>query len=70
MKPPPLTLAVFIVYFCCLPIPAQTPAATSPADGIPTIRMTKKEVALDLVVRDKKGHIVRDLDPASVEIYL
>ena len=34
----------------------------------PTIPVTAAEVAVDFVVRDKKGRIVRDLRPADVEV--
>lgn len=42
--------------------------ATPAAPG-PTIRVTTTEVALDLVVRDKKGRQVKNLKPGDVEIY-
>ena len=35
----------------------------------PTIAVTAAEVAVDFVVRDKKGRIVRDLRPSDVEVY-
>ena len=35
----------------------------------PTIRVTTTEVALDLVVRDKKGRQVKNVKPGDVEIY-
>ena len=35
----------------------------------PTIAVTAAEVAVDFVVRDKKGRIVRDLKPTDVEVY-
>jgi VWFA-related protein len=35
----------------------------------PTIAVTAAEVAVDFVVRDKKGRIVRDLRTADVEVY-
>ncbi|HTP86488.1 MAG TPA: VWA domain-containing protein [Bryobacteraceae bacterium] len=41
----------------------QTPAAA------PTIRATVNEVALDLVVRDKHGKLVKNLGPGDVKIY-
>jgi len=37
-------------------------------DG-PTIHATANEVALDLVVRDKKGRLIKNLKPGDVEIY-
>ena len=39
------------------------------AESGPTIRATVNEVALDLVVRDKKGRLVKNLKPGDVEIY-
>jgi VWFA-related protein len=42
--------------------------ATPPAPGS-TIRVTTTEVALDLVVRNKKGRQVKNLKPADIEIY-
>ncbi len=43
--------------------------APAPADTGVTIRTGVNEVALDLVVRDKKGKVVKTLKPADVEIY-
>jgi VWFA-related protein len=48
--------------------PGRTQDATPAAPG-PTIRVTTTEVALDLVVRDKKGRQVKNLKPGDVEIY-
>jgi len=39
------------------------------AENGPTIHATVNEVALDLVVRDKKGRLVKNLKPGDVEIY-
>jgi VWFA-related protein len=49
-------------------IPGLAQDATPPPAG-PTIRVTATEVALDLVVRDKKGRQVKNVKPADVEIY-
>ena len=46
--------------------PAQQPPA-SPGEGV-TIRTGTKEVLLDIVVRDKKGQRVTDLQPGELEI--
>src|SRR6266403_6328319 len=46
---------------------AQPPAAQKTADGA-TIRSTSEEVLLDIVVRDKKGRLVRDLEQNEIEI--
>ena len=35
----------------------------------PVIRTTTEEVLLDVVVRDKKGRLVRDLKPSEIEVY-
>ena len=45
---------------------APTPGGTPPG---PAIHATVNEVALDLVVRDKKGRLVKNLTPGDVEIY-
>ncbi|MEI9975982.1 MAG: VWA domain-containing protein [Ignavibacteriota bacterium] len=45
---------------------APPPAGSSPN---PVIRARVNEVSLDLVVRDKKGKLVRTLTPGDVEIY-
>ena len=49
-------------------IPALAQDATPPPVE-PTIRVTVTEVALDLVVRDKKGRQVKNVKPGDVEIY-
>ena len=49
-------------------IPGRAQDATPPPAG-PTIRVTATEIALDLVVRDKKGRQVKNLKPGDVEIY-
>jgi VWFA-related protein len=49
-------------------IPGRAQDATPPPPG-PTIRVTATEIALDLVVRDKKGRQVKNVKPADVEIY-
>jgi VWFA-related protein len=49
-------------------IPGLAQDATPPPAG-PTIRVTSTEVALDLVVRDKKGRQVKNVKPADLEIY-
>src|ERR1035441_8133387 len=48
-------------------IPGLAQDATPPP--LPTIRVTATEVALDLVVRDKKGRQVKNVKPGDVEIY-
>src|ERR1022692_5229861 len=46
--------------------PPPSPGGAPPE---PVIRAKVDEVALDLVVRDKKGRLVKNLAPADVEIY-
>ncbi|MEI9975453.1 MAG: hypothetical protein WDO73_27335 [Ignavibacteriota bacterium] len=48
------------------PVLAQD--AVSP-QSTPTIRITATEVALDMVVRDKKGRQVKNVKPGEIEIY-
>ncbi|HXM40124.1 MAG TPA: VWA domain-containing protein [Bryobacteraceae bacterium] len=48
--------------------PGRSQDATPSAPGS-TIRVTTTEVALDLVVRNKKGRQVKNLKPGDVEIY-
>ena len=58
--------------FCALgcfsggPLPAQD---APPPESATTIHATVNEVALDLMVRDKKGRLVKNLKPGDVEIY-
>ena len=63
----------FSLAFCCVmagPVLAQNAAQNAPqAESGPTIHATVNEVALDLVVRDKKGRLVKNLKPGDVEIY-
>src|SRR4051794_25253643 len=40
-----------------------------PASQEPAIRTGAEEVILDVVVRDKKGKLVRELGPADFEVY-
>ncbi len=56
----------FLAVLSLMPVLAQE--ATPPPAGS-TIRVTTTEVALDLVVRDKKGRQVKNLKPGDVEIY-
>jgi len=47
----------------------NTPPAPPNAQSAPAIHTTVNEVVLDLMVRDKKGRLVKNLTPADVEIY-
>jgi len=57
---------LFLVTTAVIPGLAQD-ATLPPVE--PTIRVTATEVALDLVVRDKKGRQVKNVKPGDVEIY-
>jgi VWFA-related protein len=46
------------------PPPAAVPATTAPA----TVGVTASRVAVDVVVRDGKGRVVRDLRPGDLEV--
>jgi VWFA-related protein len=46
--------------------PQPSPGTAPPG---PAIHATANEVALDLVIRDKKGRLVKNLTPGDVEIY-
>jgi len=48
---------------------AAPPQTSAPAESTPAIRATVNEVDLDIVVRDKKGKIVRNLKPSDIQIY-
>src|SRR5580704_18322143 len=57
--------AVLYLVLICPALAQNAP----PAESGTTIRATVNEVALDLVVRDKKGRLVKNLKPGDVEIY-
>jgi VWFA-related protein len=47
----------------------QPPKSPRPPAEQTVIRTTTQEVLLDLVVRDKKGKLIRDLRPEEIEVY-
>ena len=47
-------------------VPAQQPAPQQTPDDV--IRVRTKEVRLDIVVKDKKGRLVKDLSATDFEI--
>ena len=66
--PSPLRLSIVSlssVLLLCPALVAQTPA---PPAGPPRFAAGAEVVALDLVVRDKKGKLVTDLQPAEIEV--
>src|SRR5580700_1445625 len=48
---------------------AQVPESRSPESERPVIHTTSREVLLDLVVRDKHQHLVKDLRQDEVQVY-
>jgi VWFA-related protein len=59
-----------IAWLALIPCPAQdTVLPPLPPPLQPTIRVNATEVALDMVVRDKKGRQVKNVKPGDVEIY-
>jgi len=61
-------LALTLILSSHQPLTGQNPAPSQRQDE-PKIRIGTAEVALDVVVRDKKGRTVRDLTAADFEIY-
>ena len=48
----------------------QAPAPAKPADGAkPDIKAAIEEVVLDLVIRDKKGKELRDLELSDIQVF-
>jgi VWFA-related protein len=60
--------ATLVFLFTTALIPGRAQDVTPPP-AVPTIKVTATEVALDLVVRDKKGRQVKNLKQGDVEIY-
>lgn len=61
-------LALTLIFSWHQPLTAQNPAPARRQDE-PKIRIGTAEVALDVVVRDKKGRTVRDLAAPDFEVY-
>ncbi|MCI0663025.1 MAG: VWA domain-containing protein [Acidobacteria bacterium] len=68
MKSPVNLLLALSLTLSCQPLSGQTPAQGRQQDET-RIRIKTAEVALDVVVRDKKGRPVKDLTGADFEIY-
>jgi VWFA-related protein len=63
-----LLLAFTLILSSYQPLTAQNPAPSQRQDE-PKIRIGTAEVTLDVVVRDKKGRPVKDLNASEFEIY-
>jgi len=73
MKPMPVSGALVTLLLAVAPAPSQTPpsaTATSPAgQPVPVFTSESSVVLLDVIVRDKKGRLVKDLTPADFEVW-
>lgn len=62
-------LGSFVLGALLLPTPQRIQAQqASPADQTPTIRQTVQEVVVEVVVRDSRGRIVKNLKPGDLEV--
>ncbi|HUN88510.1 MAG TPA: VWA domain-containing protein, partial [Terriglobales bacterium] len=50
-------------------LPVFIPSTPAQEPETPSLRTTVNEVLLDMVVRDKKAHLIRDLKPEEVQIF-
>ena len=66
-----LAMAFGLSFFLLAPSGiSQQPPAAKPADAAkPDIKAGVEEVVLDLVIRDKKGKELRDLEPADIQVF-
>lgn len=63
-----LPVLITAALFLTADVAAQQPAVPQRSDANATIRSSSQEVLLDIVVRDKKGRPVKDLEPNDFEI--
>jgi VWFA-related protein len=61
-------IAILTLFLAPTPISGQPQEPVQPPAGS-AIRITSSEVALDLVVRDKKGRLVKNLKQSDVQVY-
>ena len=62
------SLALAVAAAAVAPAQAPAPPPRTSAAEIPIVGVTASRVAVDLVVRDKRGRVVRDLAPADFEV--
>ena len=67
MKKVPGSLSVVVLFL--LPTAYAGPQQAGPPEAPPTIRQTVQEVVLDVVVRDGRGRVVKNLKPGDLEVY-
>src|SRR5215469_5702258 len=61
------TLAMILIALAGQILDAQSPSTANPQT--PLIRSTRREVLVDLVVRDKHHRLITNLRPEEVEVY-
>src|ERR1041385_1234210 len=59
---------IFAVTGCLIMTSAASAAPQLPPPQQPSIQVGAEEVVLDVVVRDKKGKLLRELGPADFEV--
>src|SRR5438552_8007048 len=65
-----MRLTGFLLFSACMLAAQEASKAPAPQTASqPVIRTGAQEVLLDLIVRDKKGKAVRDLNPNELEVY-
>ena len=62
---PMKVVSSLLIAVLALPLNAQNPAPTGPES---VFRAAGQEVLLDVVVRDKKGHLIKDLKKEDFEV--
>jgi VWFA-related protein len=60
---------IAVLAFCVAQAQGQGQASTGPSSEPKAIQSRANEVLLDVVVRDKKGHLVSDLKPADFRVF-
>jgi VWFA-related protein len=68
----PVSLSSLVLVLALVPAPrtaAQAPATPDPAPSTPTFTTGTATVVLDVVVRDKKGRPVLDLQPEELQVF-
>src|SRR5260370_11752520 len=75
LRPPSVKIVVavtkvpFLVALSVFPAAYARPQQAGPPESAPTIRQTVQEVVLDVVVRDGRGRVVKNLKPGDLEVF-
>jgi VWFA-related protein len=64
-----LCLVMATAFSQSAPPPAAPAVEPQKADNEQVVKIRSTEVLLDLIVRDKKGEVIRDLKPEEIEVY-